>query len=239
MLRSLIPRVRDRLYPDSASRDAQVRLRELLDAELRPDSRVLELGAGTGRIPQHDLKGRCAELVGADFDPRVLDNPRLDRGVVLEGDALPIEDASFDLAVSIAVLEHVERPGRFLGEVARVLRPGGAFVSLTPNRWHYVSLAAAVTPMGVHRRYNAWRGRPEADTFPTRYRLNTARALRRHGAAAGLELESLERIEVAPTYLSFSLPSYLLGVAWERAVNSTGLLAGLRVNLIATLRRPG
>ena len=239
MLRSLIPRVRDRLYPDSASRDAQVRLREILDAELRPDSRVLELGAGTGRIPQHDLKGCCAELVGADFDRRVLENPRLDRGVVLEDDRLPFQDESFDLAFSIAVLEHIERPREFLGEVARVLRPGGAFVSLTPNRWHYVSIAAALTPTSFHRRYNAWRGRPEADTFPTFYRLNSGRALRRHGAACGLGLESLERIEVAPTYLSFSLPSYLLGVAWERAVNASGLLAGLRVNLIATLRKGG
>ena len=40
---------------------------------------------------------------------------------------------SFDLVVSVEVLEHVEEDARFVSEVARVLRPGGAFFMTTPN----------------------------------------------------------------------------------------------------------
>jgi SAM-dependent methyltransferase len=51
------------------------------------------------------------------------------------GDALALEaaDASYDVVVSFETVEHVPDPERFLGEVARVLRPEGAFVVSTPH----------------------------------------------------------------------------------------------------------
>jgi len=45
--------------------------------------------------------------------------------------ALP--DSSFDCIVSVEVLEHVEKDGQFVQEVARVLKPGGYFLMTTPN----------------------------------------------------------------------------------------------------------
>ncbi|NUO62697.1 MAG: methyltransferase domain-containing protein [Gemmatimonadaceae bacterium] len=56
------------------------------------------------------------------------------RAIVLDDmtrSALP--DASFDLAVAVEVLEHVEEDALFVREVARVLRPGGVFLMTTPN----------------------------------------------------------------------------------------------------------
>ena len=44
-----------------------------------------------------------------------------------------LSDEEFDIVVSVEVLEHVERDGRFLDEVARVLKPGGVFLMTTPN----------------------------------------------------------------------------------------------------------
>ncbi len=44
---------------------------------------------------------------------------------------LPSE--SFDLVVSVEVLEHVEMDAKFVSEVSRVLRPGGRFIMTTPN----------------------------------------------------------------------------------------------------------
>jgi SAM-dependent methyltransferase len=41
--------------------------------------------------------------------------------------------ASFDAAVAVEVLEHVDEDGTFLDEVARVVRPGGWFFMTTPN----------------------------------------------------------------------------------------------------------
>ena len=44
-----------------------------------------------------------------------------------------LRDASFDLVLAVEVLEHVHEDDRFVREVCRVLRPGGAFIMSTPN----------------------------------------------------------------------------------------------------------
>lgn len=49
------------------------------------------------------------------------------------GEQLPYADASFDLVVSIAVLEHVQDVTRVLAETFRVLRPGGHAYFEVPN----------------------------------------------------------------------------------------------------------
>src|SRR4029079_13822018 len=112
-------------------------------------------------------------------------------------------DGTFDLVFSIYVLEHIPDPRAFAGEMRRLLRPGGIFMALTQNLYHYVSMISALTPEGFHKWVNLKRGRAEEDTFPTFYRLNTRSALTRHFTAAGFEFVSLETIEVQPSYLLF------------------------------------
>lgn len=226
-----------RLYPNVAQRDPLPHFLRSLEEFVRPDQDVLDIGAGAGELNSYQLRGRVRRMVGVDLDPRVRDNPLLDEGIVGPAEGLPFPDASFDLAFSIYVLEHVGDPGGFAREVARVLRPDGYFLALTPNRYHYIPIVAALTPTWFHKWYNKRRGRDEDDTFPTRYLLNTRRALRRHFGAAGMELVRFEMLEVQPNYLKFSTPSFLAGAAYERLVNSTSWLAGLRVNIIAIFRK--
>lgn len=44
-----------------------------------------------------------------------------------------LKSASFDLVVAVEVLEHIEKDGDFVAEVARILKPNGAFLMTTPN----------------------------------------------------------------------------------------------------------
>lgn len=44
-----------------------------------------------------------------------------------------LPSSSFDLVVSVEVLEHVDEDDKFVSEVSRVLRPGGRFIMTTPN----------------------------------------------------------------------------------------------------------
>jgi SAM-dependent methyltransferase len=90
--------------------------------------------------------------------------------------------------------------------VARVLRPDGAFVFLTPNRLHPLSLLNRLLGRShrlqgglVRRCY----GRVAADAFPTYYRANSVHDLRRLAVASGLRLATLHVIP-DPTYLAFT-----------------------------------
>jgi len=89
------------------------------------DARFLRLARRTGRI---------AAGIAVDV---ALDRRRLDRAVVpIEADLsaeLPIESSSVAATTSLAVLEHLDRPELHLGEVFRILRPGGLLIMTTPT----------------------------------------------------------------------------------------------------------
>ena len=78
-------------------------------------------------------------MIGADLDPRIENNPLLDRGVKTDLLHLPFEDNCFDIVFSRYVLEHVDAVQAFLKELHRILKTGGSFVFLAPNKWHYVA----------------------------------------------------------------------------------------------------
>jgi SAM-dependent methyltransferase len=234
----LVPYFQNRLYPCERSRSTVPRFREMLERYLTPSSDVLDIGAGAGTLNAYAIKGHVRSMVGVDLDPRVEQNPLLDKGVVGDVYKLPFPDGSFDVAFAIYVLEHIQHPERFVQEVRRILRPKGVFLFLTPNRYHYVSLISALTPTGFHKWVNRRRGLPNEDTFETHYKMNTRGSIQQAFASAGFSIEELQMIEVQPNYLKFSAPSFLLGAMYERLVNSAEWLSWARVNILGVVRRP-
>jgi SAM-dependent methyltransferase len=98
---------------------------------LPPRARVLDIGAGDA--PYRELFERC-EYVTVDW----ANSPHEDASqadIVASIDDLPIEDATFDAALSTQVLEHVEAPIDVLREAHRVLRVGGALLVTVPFVW--------------------------------------------------------------------------------------------------------
>lgn len=91
--------------------------------------RVLEIGAGTGFNFPYYTAGES--VVATEPDPQMLRRaePRArDHGIELRpapAERLPFADESFDTVVSTGVFCSVDDPMRALGEVHRVLRPGG------------------------------------------------------------------------------------------------------------------
>jgi ubiquinone/menaquinone biosynthesis C-methylase UbiE len=101
---------------------------ELLEAQ--PGERLLIVGVGTGADLPHLPDG--LEVVATDLTPAMLEQARTRTrpGLavdfrVMDGMALELPDASFDLVLLHMVLEVIPDPARGLAEVARVLRPGG------------------------------------------------------------------------------------------------------------------
>jgi SAM-dependent methyltransferase len=226
-----------KLYPHHADRWDDELFRTRILGRLTPRARVLDLGAGAGRVTQMNFRGLAAWVAGIDLDDAVKANPFLDEAHVTGGERLPFASESFDLVFSDNVFEHVADPEAVFREVFRVLRPGGAFLIKTPNRRHYAMLAARLTPYWFHRLVNRLRGRPPEHTFPTLYRANTSERLRELAERSGFRARSIEAVEGRPEYLRITAPTYLVGWLYERLVNATPRLERFRVVLLATLEK--
>jgi SAM-dependent methyltransferase len=99
--------------------------RELLPA---PGTATLDLGCGEGRVGR-ELASAGHRLSGADSSPALIAAAEraggYERLVCADAAELPFADASFDLAVAFMSLQDMERPAEAIGELARVLSPGG------------------------------------------------------------------------------------------------------------------
>lgn len=207
----------------------------MIRARLRPGMSVLDAGAGRGLMYPHDYGEIAGRMVGVDTDPAVHHNPNVDETVLAPLETLPFPDATFDLVVSKYVFEHLDRPQAVMMELRRVMRAGAHLLVHTPNRRHYVALAARLTPTRFHAWFNESRGRPAEDTFPTRYRANTRPTLERLAMATGFRVVEFRAIETKPDYLTFSPIAYRAGIGYERVVNRWPSLEGFRVQLLADL----
>ena len=103
---------------------------------------VLDVGSGYGGRSVKFLEYGARAVVGLEVDTEKVASGRAfaeargvaDRAtfVVGVGEALPFEDASFDLVTSFDTLEHVVSPGDVLSESRRVLRPDGLLAVVFP-----------------------------------------------------------------------------------------------------------
>lgn len=162
--------------------------------------RVLEIGAGTGanlahypasldRLvlgePDAQMAKRLARRLASGAAPR-------DAEIVRAGaEALPFPDEAFDAVVSTLVLCSVTDPARALGEVRRVLRPGGALVFLE-------HVAAEDDPRRLR-----WQRRLQPVWRLVAGNCHLARATGRSIEEAGFELESLTKASMrrAPPFV--------------------------------------
>src|SRR3954447_21619779 len=102
-----------------------------------PFDSALEIGAGTGYFTLNLLQaGVVRQASCVDISPGMLRTLRANarelgldvRTRACDAEALPFEDASFDLVLGHAVLHHLPDLAQAFSEFHRVLRPGGMFV---------------------------------------------------------------------------------------------------------------
>ena len=182
---------------------------------------LLDLGCGRGGLIEK-LGPQVAWPVGIDSDRLSLQAHRspLTRRSCARAEALPFAANTFDVVVSSWLLEHLAQPQRVLNEVARVLRPGGHFVTLTPNANHPILLAnrlSQLAPRLQRRLVPGLYGRRAEDTFAVYYRANTYRHLVQLARVAGLHLAHYRPI-ADPTYLAFNDVMFRLASWAERLI---------------------
>lgn len=94
---------------------------------------LLDVSCKEGDVLQA-LQARGLRLRGTNYEPTGpgLNGIPIDYGVNLL-ERLPYDDASFDVVLLIEVIEHLENHRTALGELARILKPGGVLILTTPN----------------------------------------------------------------------------------------------------------
>jgi SAM-dependent methyltransferase len=114
---------------------------------------VLEVGCGDANIWRENLDRIPPgwRLTLTDFSAGMVDAARAVLGdraeyAVADVQRLPFPDASFDAVIANHMLFHVEDRPRALGELVRMLRPGGAFRATTIGLDHLRELRELVPP---------------------------------------------------------------------------------------------
>ncbi|HXB62977.1 MAG TPA: class I SAM-dependent methyltransferase [Acidobacteriaceae bacterium] len=203
-------------------------------------SEILEIGSGPTN-PCSQMLSEIGTVTGLDIDKDVQNNQWLAKACVYGGREIPFADASFDACVSNFVLEHVEHPVEHFKEVARVLRPGGVYCLRTPNLFHYVSMGAHIMPHSVHLMLaNRLRSLADDahDPYPTWFRSNTRRRLRQLCRESGLAEPAITMLEPEPSYGRAHPLLFYPMMVYERVVNLSGALAGLRITILLAAHKP-
>jgi SAM-dependent methyltransferase len=123
------------LPPDSRQWQPERWLEERPGREERRPWRVVDLGCGAGEsVDRFRSLDAGVAWIGLDVagSPEAAARRRRDAEfVIFDGERIPLSDGEADLVFCKQVLEHVARPEPLLAEVARVMRPGGAFAGST------------------------------------------------------------------------------------------------------------
>jgi ubiquinone/menaquinone biosynthesis C-methylase UbiE len=121
-------------FTQQAGWTAEVRRHLFEQADVKPGSRVLEVGCGTGAVMGALAEETNYHLTGVDLDHPSLQFNRAQFPLFpltqADGHKLPFADGAFDAVYCHYLLLWVADPGQALAEMRRVTRPGGVVIAL-------------------------------------------------------------------------------------------------------------
>jgi SAM-dependent methyltransferase len=168
----------DALYPEDKDKYAIVK--GLVLGALKNGAVILDAGCGhKTELPENTFDHLVVIGLDTVFED-VRRNESVHWRICSTLDGLPLKDESLDVVMSNMVFEHLKDPQRTFGELSRVLRKGGCLIFMTPCIYNIVTLINRIIPNRFHQGLGSLlTGIDEADIFPTYYRANSIRKLRR------------------------------------------------------------
>ncbi len=221
----------------------------IICAELEPMKapEVLDIGCGRGigrdPAPLREIKRRCGTLWGIEPDESVEHDPALiDRFQHALMETADLPERHFDLAFACFVVEHVRNPEPFLRAAHRALKPGGAFIAITPNAQALFGRTSAL----MHRlkldeallRVVKGKAATEVYHYPLAMRMNHPRTLQRLAEQTGFEAPTFAYFQFDGTQRYFPRPLrplFHLLMAKRRMMGDPRALD----TMVFRMRRPG
>lgn len=213
--------------------DSMVLLTNAVRERISNKPTVLDFGCGRGNFVVDEIGNVFAEKIGLDASlDATTGNTSMNRIVINNDNALAFPDQTFDIVLSLWVFEHVEHPDHVFKEISRVLKPGGFFAFVTPNRNSLlITLRRYLSKHFADRILKRLYGREEEDVFNVFYRANTVSAIKSLAAKTGFTIEVLKE-NADPSYTAFNNFTYRCSVWFTKLF---GTLA--RPHIIAVLRK--
>ncbi len=173
---------------------------------IKGGERVLEIGCGRSEF-MIDAYTQAGEVIGLDPDAAAIEaNKVVNTKIIGTFDQLELrEEESVDIVVSSWVMEHIDDPDFMFRHLVRVLKKGGYFISITPNKYSIVTTISRLIPNIFHKKIVklVW-GRDEQDTYPVYYKLNDGVSIRNYSSKYGFDIIDLKFLS-DPSYYVFSL----------------------------------
>jgi len=158
--------------------------------------KCLNIGCGKEVIP-YFLKNSNCDFYGADNLPYLKYAKNLKK-CNLERDRIPFKNNSFDIAISVFVLEHLKNPANLFKEAKRVLKKGGLLIFLTPNSNHPVFWLGRRLPF-LRKLYCRLTNNKFQQEFEAYWNCNTSKEI----------IKSLRGYNIRKIFLFGSLGAYL------------------------------
>jgi len=104
---------------------------EFIENALPRQAAILDIGAYASEVPLSLARLGFSNVAAVDLNPGLRQMPHQDKIRYEVGDfmACPFAAGTFDAVTATSVIEHGYDPVRLLGEISRVLRPGGYFLA--------------------------------------------------------------------------------------------------------------
>jgi ubiquinone/menaquinone biosynthesis C-methylase UbiE len=184
LIRSEFSRQADVMAQAAIFNDTNVLARICDAGRLSRSSRVLDVACGPGIVVEA-LARSAGQVIGCDITPAMLEKARarcagLTNTLFKPGraEALPFEDASFDVVVSRSAVHHFPDPTAAFREMARVVKSGGRVVTVD------VQSAESPDEAALHNALEILRD-------PSHVRMLPKSELHRSLADAGLAIEEV------------------------------------------------
>jgi 2-polyprenyl-3-methyl-5-hydroxy-6-metoxy-1,4-benzoquinol methylase len=229
----LNPKERRQIYYKTKYKDlnpnwdeTQVFLSKEFKKLIKQGMAVLDAGCGHGNYVIDENRREISWAVGVDTsEEAVTNNICLDEIKICDLAKLPFENNTFDVVISLWVLEHLKLPEAVFSEIYRVLKPGGIFMFATPNK-NFLPLAVTRF-LKLNKFLNKLLfGRQEKDVFTTFYQANTLDDLKKLSEGK-FKVEKL-MLNYDPGYTSFNNFTFAISAKFKVSFMKPHIIGILR-----------